>query len=81
MKISSYQAEKMKFGGIIMQEKYRCPWCSSDEMVYGAQTDRARIMPNYCSFLCSSVYRFELSKKCRMRQALTIASGIFLSTI
>ena len=28
-----------------MQEKYKCPWCGSDKMVYGVQTDRGRVKP------------------------------------
>ena len=28
-----------------MQEKYKCPWCGSDKMVYGVQTDRGRVNP------------------------------------
>lgn len=28
-----------------MQEKYKCPWCGCEEMVYGMQTGRARVQP------------------------------------
>lgn len=28
-----------------MQEKYKCPWCGCEEVVYGVQTDRGRVKP------------------------------------
>lgn len=28
-----------------MEKNYKCPWCGCEDMVYGVQTDKARIKP------------------------------------
>lgn len=28
-----------------MMNKYKCPWCGCEEVVYGVQTDEAKVRP------------------------------------